>query len=250
MGHHQQCHRPAPPQELSEPRHCFDVEVVRGLIEQQHVGIGKEQRREFDPAPFAAGQRRDAAFPHGVVGRSDAEQRCGHLPGGGVGGPLVISSIADHCLPHGGLGIACGPLREEADARAGGDRYPAGVRLYGAPDDAEQRALTSPVAANDADAVARCDPEGDLEQHRFMPERDAGGLNVDQVARRHRPSISPSAAAVGRASGRTRELAMPRVVRPWARWSMWDEAPFRGVEHTCEIAATQRGRRGFPPLHA
>ena len=42
-----------------EPRDALRVEVVRGLVEEEDVGIGKQEPRERDAAALAAGERRD-----------------------------------------------------------------------------------------------------------------------------------------------------------------------------------------------
>ena len=71
-------------------------------------------------------------------------------------------------------------------ARAG-DR--AGVGLLDAGDQAQQRRLAVAVAPDDADPLARVDPERDVAQHRPAAVALADGLEVDEVAgrRRHRP---------------------------------------------------------------
>jgi hypothetical protein len=48
-----------------EPRDRFGVEVVGGLVEQQHVGLLEQEPAERHSALLAAGQRRDV----GVAGR-------------------------------------------------------------------------------------------------------------------------------------------------------------------------------------
>ena len=46
-----------------EPRHRFRVEVVRRLIEEQHVGLGEEQPAERHPPALAARKRADDRIP-------------------------------------------------------------------------------------------------------------------------------------------------------------------------------------------
>ena len=49
-----------------EPRDRFRVEVVRGLVEQQQVGLAEQQAAQRDPAPLATAQLGDV----GVGGRA------------------------------------------------------------------------------------------------------------------------------------------------------------------------------------
>ena len=51
----------------------LDVEVVRGLVEQQHVGAGRELLREMEPPALAARQRADLLLLVGAleVGAAD-----------------------------------------------------------------------------------------------------------------------------------------------------------------------------------
>ena len=52
-----------------EPRDALRVEVVRGLVEEEDVGVGEQQPRERDAAAFAAGERGDVR-----VGRREPER--------------------------------------------------------------------------------------------------------------------------------------------------------------------------------
>ena len=45
-----------------QPRHALGVEVVGGLVEQEHVGLLQEQPAERHPAPLAAGDLRDVGL--------------------------------------------------------------------------------------------------------------------------------------------------------------------------------------------
>ncbi len=50
-------------QEPLEPRDGFRVEMVRGLVEQQHVGVRQQQPAQRHAAAFAAGQRLYVRIP-------------------------------------------------------------------------------------------------------------------------------------------------------------------------------------------
>ena len=59
-----------------QPRHRLGVEVVRGLVQQQQVGLGQEQPAEGDAPPLAAGE-----LGHVHVGRWQPEGVHGDLEG-------------------------------------------------------------------------------------------------------------------------------------------------------------------------
>ena len=50
-------------QELLQPLDGLGIEVVGGLVEQQHVGLGQQQAAQRDAALLAAGQRCDLRLP-------------------------------------------------------------------------------------------------------------------------------------------------------------------------------------------
>ena len=64
-------------EEVLEDVEGVDVEVVGGLVEQQHVGLGHQQPQQLEASPLAAGQ---VADPRGepVAGEAEPlEQRAG-----------------------------------------------------------------------------------------------------------------------------------------------------------------------------
>ena len=50
-------------QELLQPLHAFGVQVVGGLVQQQHVGLGQQQAAQRHAALLAAGQLADDGVP-------------------------------------------------------------------------------------------------------------------------------------------------------------------------------------------
>ena len=55
VGDHDEGAGPAV-EEVLEHVEGLDVEVVGGLVEQQHVGLGQQQPQQLEAAPLAAGQ--------------------------------------------------------------------------------------------------------------------------------------------------------------------------------------------------
>ena len=179
-------------QEALEPREPGEVEVVRRLVEQEHVEAGEQDRGERRAGGLAAGQGahlavRAAAEPdvvehRGRAGvevlaaeREEAVERVGVGAGelvlvGEPRGELVhlLLGRADAGAPRevaadGLAGAGLELLRQVAD-RAGAD-HPAGVGRLQAGEHAQQRRLADPVRADDADAVARGDDERHAVQH-------------------------------------------------------------------------------------
>ena len=91
------------------------VELCRGLVEQEHGGLGGQYRRECNPLPLAARQLVDP--PVGEVLRLDAREGG---PGGrqnlvgGVAVALEAEGHVAHGLGHHGLCL--GVLKQKADA--------------------------------------------------------------------------------------------------------------------------------------
>ena len=157
---------PGAGEERLEPLDRLDVEVVRGLVEEQQVRLGRERGGELRAAALAAGERRE-----GGVGR-DAELREEAPRGGGPAGDL-----------RGGAGLVGGDvLREIRRAEALGADDLAGVGLQDSGHDLEERALPFAVAAGDARSVARLDVEADVLEHGRPAE---GDRHVAEGQQRH-----------------------------------------------------------------
>ncbi len=130
-------------QPIGQRRDALQIQVVSGLIEQQHVGLGDVQPREDEPRGLAARQRRDllvrvlpgeehtgqaaeaeadglrrAEIPQPVEHRGTASREelpvvLGEVALMGLVAPLALTDIgfelAHHDLEQGGLADAVGP---------------------------------------------------------------------------------------------------------------------------------------------
>ena len=78
-----------------EPGDGFGVEVVRRLIEQQHVRRGEQQAAQRDAALLAAGERGDLRFPRRQAQRvrGDLELALQLPAAGGVDGVLQLGLL-------------------------------------------------------------------------------------------------------------------------------------------------------------
>ena len=163
-------------QVLLEPRHGLGVEVVRGLVEEEDVGLGQQQAAERHAAQLAAGEHLDGRVAGRAAQRVHRQLEAGvEVPGvGGVelllhlalAGEEPVHLVGLHRLGelvgdrlelreqvHGALdrfpddvedGLARVELRllfEEADGVPGGGRDLADELLLDAGHDAQQRAL-------------------------------------------------------------------------------------------------------------
>ena len=100
-------------QRLSEPGDRLDVEVVGRLVQQQHVEVTQQQRRQRDPPALPTREAVDRAV-EGDAG----QQVLDHGSGGGVGGPLVLGPVAEDDVGDGGFGVEVVVLAEQG-RRAG-----------------------------------------------------------------------------------------------------------------------------------
>ena len=199
------------PQESHEPVLGIAVEVIGGLIEQQHVTAGEEDAGQLHAAPLSSRQRRDG--PVDAIGaEAQAGDQLAHLGLGGVAaerrkGILGAGEAGDgafrRVLLHGdtqllevvgGL-VEPAPRQNVGQAGAGGGmpggsrilteepqaalgRHPARGRRQLAAQDLQQAGLARTVAANEADLVAGAHREGGLLQGDAASYFDAELANV------------------------------------------------------------------------
>ncbi len=214
VAHHQD-RAGAGPELILQPGPGGHVEVVVGLVEQEHVGPGVEQHVEHEPLALPARQLAHQAGRH-VVDR--ALHTSLHR-----GGPLGLQLVAAEVAPDGeGLGVAHavvgafghGPLgRHQGEAggaqlgsghlqqhlpqgvggaghpdvlghrqHGAGDRGLAGVGLEDARQDPQDRALAHPVGPDDGGVIARRDPEAEVEEQRVPPRRGVLETGHDDAA--------------------------------------------------------------------
>ena len=144
-------------QELLQPLDALGIEVVGGLVEQQHVGLGQQQAAQRHAALLAAGERADFRLPRRQAQRvgGDLELMLDVVAGGsgddrlefrllgrefvevgvglGIGGVDLVQALlrAEHLaqallhrLAHGLVRIELRLLRQIADAHVGHWRPP------------------------------------------------------------------------------------------------------------------------------
>ena len=172
-----------------EPRHRLRVEVVGGLVEQQHVGAREQQTAQRHAPPLAAGQLRhgriggrepqrihrrvECALDVPAVRRVDpflhrahlveqalhlvGSERLGHAPGQLVEAveqrarvAQAVLDVAAHIPPL----VEPRLLLEHSDGRPRREPYLASVLGLDAGEDAQERALARSVRADDADLGA------------------------------------------------------------------------------------------------
>ena len=174
-----------------EPLEVLQVEVVGRLVEQQHVGVGRQRARQRRARQLAAREGRELALHVGLFEAESAQY------GLDVDAPRVAADLVELGLRrrvgvHGGVGVVAArhrlfelgqaPLdrlniaeqlghveperaavgarrtlvvQRHAPAARNADLAAIGRHLAG--DDAQQRRLADTVAAHEAEALARAD---------------------------------------------------------------------------------------------
>ncbi len=137
-----------------EPRDALDVEVVRGLVEEQHVVVGDEEGRERDAATLPAGQRVRRGVEVEVAQQPRVDGADARVRRPGVGRGVAVHEVADR---RAGADVVA--LVEQAHPQAAHAGDTAAVGLLRAREEAQERRLAGPVGADDADAVAVVETE-------------------------------------------------------------------------------------------
>ena len=194
-------------EEMFQPGDRLGVEMVGGLIEQQHVGLREQQPAESDPAPLAAGQLADDGVPGRqaqrirgnlelalelpAVDRVDPIlelrlflERLGHLVVGHrlrkavadrvelVDQPLNIPDTFAHDLAHGSGLVQHGLLRQIADLDAGLGTRLAFDFLVDAGHDLEQGGFAGAVQTEHADFGTGEKAQADVAQDDALGRHD------------------------------------------------------------------------------
>ena len=205
-------HRPAPvAQPAHQERHRRVVEVVRRLVEQQHIGSCEQQRCERDTAALPTRDLADRAIERQIADAQPVEQLvapgvehpeirgfCGFQRGGvaGICGCRPAAQRDRRILQLGLDGahrseraldqLGHGRLRRQLDllgeqCRALGPVDDAGVGFFDPGQQTQQRRLAGAILAEQAEALPGRDDEREVGQH------DAVAVRVrDAVGAQHR----------------------------------------------------------------
>ena len=139
-------------QRVLERLAALDVEVVGGLVEDQHVGAGGDEDRQREAPLLAAGDVGELLLDVGAGEEEAAEQVAGLLA---AEAGLALGRVEHRALPRRGVGVLgeVAELDVVADAdRAGGGLAAAGERL-------DQGRLAGAVGADEDDVLAALDFE-------------------------------------------------------------------------------------------
>ena len=154
-------------QQVLEPEDSLDVEVVRGLVEEQQLRLADERARDRQPLLPPAGEDASPRRPVGEAGPADRDRDAAlHL--------VLVEAEAVEGMGEdrrdGRAFLERGVLRHEPDAKSLARRARAGGRLLEAGEDAQQSRLAGAVRADEADVVALEDAEREALEERRRPE--------------------------------------------------------------------------------
>ena len=191
--------------EALEPDGAFEVEVVGGFIEQQHVGLGEKGGSQRHAHAPAAGEGR--AWPLlGLVGKAEAAQDGGgtglgrmrvhvgkagldvgdavRVRGGfGLGGEGLEFSIACHHGLEQGFGPTRCLLGHRSDPGIAGQGDGTGLQWELPQDQLEERRLADAIAADDAHLVAFRHCDGGVFQQQTAADPVGQSIDVQHGAR-------------------------------------------------------------------
>src|SRR2546425_5010348 len=151
---------------LLERAERVDVEVVRGLVEEQDVATGAQKLREMDPVTFATGEIADLLL---LIGAPEVDRR-------GVGPRVprprtdldVLFSPGD-LLPHVLVRIErVAGLRDVRELHRFAHLERPAIRPLLAGDEAEERRLPSAVGSDDPDDAAARQREGQIVEEELL----------------------------------------------------------------------------------
>ncbi len=240
--------RPAPVDVVGEPLDALDVEVVRRLVEEQHVPVAHQELRERRSVDAGLRRGRRRRPPTGCPTRAAddvADLR--------VARPLVLREVADHGRADRGSGREHVALVEVPDRQPAAVRDPAGVGLQTLREQREQRRLAVAVPADDADAVALVEAEGDaveddtggeLEMHVLGAEEMSHPTRVGGAGDEPNQACDVEPAAVAGSTSGTWFGAAGRAPSAWRRGS----APRGRLALAGCLLGPAQSRLGFPVL--
>src|SRR5438552_11231370 len=195
-------------EEVLQPLRRRHIEVVRGFVEEQNVGVIEQQAREPETGSLATRERSERAIDEpaeAAPAKDPPERRLEVVPARVLEVMLRIGiaferrriAARDLVLETPQLALELTEMRgratrvlddrarrileellpQEADPGAARERDGAAVGRIETGRDAQQRGLPRPIRADEADAVALADPERDVLQHLTLPVPPRDGLD-------------------------------------------------------------------------
>ena len=207
VGREEHAAAPAEQQPL-EPLDGLHVQVIGGLVEQQQIRLGHQCPCQQHPALQAAGEILEARFRVEAETRQDAIDARLHIPApGGLDAPLnrlqpietpalagpraqaaVLfdergqrdQALGDHAMgaPGDAFGHVLGQARD-AHPRRADDGAGFGPELAG--DDPQERGFAGAVTAEQADALAAGDVQGQPFEQRIAAESEVDVAKADEL---------------------------------------------------------------------
>ena len=172
--------RPGVQQVLHHGQHV-GVQVVAGLVEDQHVRLVQQDQHEGQTALLPAGQVLHRLVEVGALEAQLLQQLGGrHL----LAVQHRATAVAADDLAHtvvAQFGQIVQMLRQHGETHGLADLHLAGVRALQTLDHAQQRGLARAVLADDAVAVARADDPVHVVEDRLVVEAHAHVLEVDHL---------------------------------------------------------------------
>ena len=149
-------------QRLLQPSHHLAVQMVGGLVQDQHVGGMDQSRRQSHPLALASGQGADLGLK---VGDAQPGQNCLALVL--LQGPELRRMVEKDLLQHRGPVLHLRILGQIGDLHIGVPGQGALIGLLHPGQNLEQCALSSAVDSDDTDLLALLQIEGHIMEQLF-----------------------------------------------------------------------------------
>ena len=157
----------------------LDVEIVRRLIEQQHIGLAHQNQKQLEPPPFPAGEISDLRPLHLLV----KQELLTHL--GGCDQPVRRPDVFSdrlHTAQNRLLRIHFhGLLTEIADLHRLPDRHRTGIRLNEPRNHIHDGRLSASISPDEADPVIPQKPVGEMGKQYPVPVGFRDILQLDRL---------------------------------------------------------------------
>ena len=150
--------------------------MVRRLVEHEEVRAGRDHERQREPAPLAAGERRDGLLVRLPAGEEEAAEQVLRL---GPRQPGRALCAVEHAAALVELDLVLGEVRRD---HAVAETHASSRRFVPVEHGLEQRRLARAVRADEADVLSALERERDVREQVLVASRYGEGFDLQHRA--------------------------------------------------------------------